>query len=327
MAGTAAQALYHKRGDVVVTGTGLNASTTGQAHSAPFYCTRPKLVPASGTAPHCPSSPATQSLYQRLSYDVGLVVHMASVLIHRAHSDDDLSPLEVRLFHRHQARYHTHASATATARGVMHPGYDLSITAWLGLRSSLLDTISTLLDSAASCGLFSAKEIQAQAESELLDVLVGAPPESTGTGTRSTTGSWVNINPGDPSASGYSSSSGNNSDAPASKQFAHRMEALRQLAQLHHKEVANNVHEEAEGTPAEGGTLDVPLTRLVWLLRDLGDMSPIESRPDLVLLCLSRKGMRSTCYEHYCKPVYPSPWGTRRRVVVEVPSRSRSRVG
>ncbi len=283
----AARALYEKRGDVVVSGTGMTPAAE-QMHISTPAGAHPQLVPSASSPPSCPSSPASHSLYQRLSLDVSLVVHIASVLIHRAYSDDDLSPVEVRTFHRHQARYTAHSLAIATARGSTHHSSDLSITAWLSLRKSLLETISAIIESAATCGLFSAKEIQAQAESELFDVLVGAPP-GTGTQSNTTPGGNNNSNSGVDATSSSSSSS----DAPASKQFAYRMEALRQLAQLHNKEGASSVSEAAamaEGTAAEEGTLDVPLTRLVWLLRDLADMSPLlEGRPDLVLLCLSRK--------------------------------------
>ena len=255
----AACALYEKRGDVVV-GTGM-ASTAGQKNIISCAGANPKLVPSTSTPPSCPSSPASNSLYQRLSADVNLIVHIASVLIHRAYSDDDLSPTEVRAFHRHQARHTAHSLAIATARGVTHHGTDLNITAWLYLRKSLIDTISTVLESADTCGLFSAKEIQAQAESELLDVLVGGSQDTSSQSNITRDGTNTGMNS---AASGYSSGS-SNSDAPASKQFAQRMEALRQLAQLHYKEGAEGASSANDGAAvAEGnggeGTLDVPLT-------------------------------------------------------------------
>ena len=282
-----ALALYQRKGDIVVSGTGLSSAVGGSTESALLNRgPTPRLLPAASAAPSCPASPASHSLYSRLSHDVSLVVHMASVLINRAYNDDDLSPVEVRLYHRHQARHTAHVMATAAARGVAYHGTELSITAWLQLRQSLLDTIATLVESAAACGLFSAKEIQAQAESELLEVLVGGPGPTSGSGSRG--GDSSDTNTGGGASSGYSS--GSNSDAPASKAFALRMEALRQLAQLHHKSDDNS---DATGGGAGGsneGALDVPLTRLVWLLRDLADMSPLlDGRPDLVLLCLNRK--------------------------------------
>ena len=130
-----------------------------------------------------------------------------------------------------------------------------AITLWLGLRQSLIHTLLAVLDSCSRLGLLNEESMVSVAKA---DARAAAADSSTGT------------------------KSGPGPDTPRSpRNFKNRIEAKTILAVLTSEKRASD-HEILLHA------LSTPLNKLVWLLRDLCDCSPIiDARPDLVLLCLN----------------------------------------
>jgi hypothetical protein len=240
------------------------------------------------------------SLHEKLERDTSLLVDAASALMTRPEVDSDLSPKETRLYHRHRLRYRTLAAAKIAAAGLSdesdgsgaHGDEDkqgghheeaedvgVSVVAWLSLRQRLINTIAVVTDIASSMKLFSAAAIQSQAETELYDILIGAKNHPGGD----------EVDSAEPELSSNSEAL-RGSRRNGRSGFTGRMEALRKLAQLHfHGQEEHGGGGDGSvtaGAIAAGGEM-IPLTRLIWLLRDLSDLSPIlDTRPDVALLAL-----------------------------------------
>lgn len=189
----------------------------------------------------------------QLARDVGLLTEAAKAFFARVFSDEALSVGEVRSFSNAQKL--RAATMQGKFKGIdeqflLSGGDVCAISTWLRLRRHLMDSVVGVLRSGIRLGLFEADALLAQTAAEAKDKL----------------NSTMGFNP--------------KQSHPASRDaFMRRLQALSSLA-----DISSNSPTREVSTVSFSGT---PLNCLVWLLRDLADMEPLQQgRCDLALLCL-----------------------------------------
>jgi hypothetical protein len=216
------------------------------------------IEPFSIAAPHV-VIPRLQSLDRaylpiQLARDVELLTQAARTLFSRVPNDEALSISEVRAYSSAQ-RFRALAMQQQERKGGLNESFLLStgdlsgISSWLRLRRNLMDAVVGLLRAGIRLGLFEAEAVLAHTANEARNKLNSAS--------------------GDPSQ-----------PHPATHDsFVRRLQALSSLA-----DVSSRTPTRAVSASSFAAT---PLNCLVWLLRDLADMEPLEeNRTDLALLCL-----------------------------------------
>lgn len=224
------------------------ALTKGMGSIEPFTIAAPHVV-----------IPRLQSLDRaylpiQLARDVELLTQAARTLFSRVPNDEALSISEVRAYSSAQ-RFRALAMQQQERKGGLNESFLLStgdlsgISSWLRLRRNLIDAVVGLLRAGIRLGLFEAEAVLAHTANEARNKLNSAS--------------------GDPSQ-----------PHPATHDsFVRRLQALSSLA-----DVSSRTPTRAVSASSFAGT---PLNCLVWLLRDLADMEPLEeNRTDLALLCL-----------------------------------------
>ena len=198
----------------------------------------------------------------QLARDVELLTQAARTLFARVHVDEALSIAEVRAFasaHKHRAAATQAGRVVVDERLLLSGGDVCAISSWLRLRRHLVDAVVGVLRAGIRLGLFDADAVLAQTAAEAraqLSASLNLPADAP-TGRRQ--------------APQHATSHG---------AFAQRIQALSSLADISSQTPTRHVP-----AAAFSGT---PLNCLVWLLRDLADLEPLQqSRSDLAVLCLS----------------------------------------